>query len=184
MIGFEEGQVRFDHGEPWAADVVVLATGFRSEGWPLAAGEGELTPIKGHILTFPGVGPHRGPVVRGEGGYIVPGAGGVRVGATMEPGRSDLEVERQSVERLRAAASALLPHLGEADFVPSVGVRAATSDGLPLVGPLGRSGVLVARGARRNGWLLAPLMAQVIVDRLMERPRSATATLFDPARFT
>jgi glycine oxidase len=44
--------------------------------------------------------------------------------------------------------------------------------------------VLVARGARRNGWLLAPLMAQVIVDRLMERPRSATATLFDPARFT
>jgi glycine oxidase len=184
VIGFEDGQVRLNPGKAWAADALILATGFRTDGWPRAAGEHQLTPIKGHILRFAGTGPYHGPVVRGEGGYIVPDAGGVMVGATMEPGHSDLDVDRKSVERLRAAASSLMPCLDEATAMPSVGVRAATADGLPLVGQGRLPGVLVARGARRNGWLLAPLMAQVILDRLMERPASAAAKLFDPERFT
>jgi glycine oxidase len=44
--------------------------------------------------------------------------------------------------------------------------------------------VLVARGARRNGWLLAPLVAEVLLDHLTGRPRSAAAGAFDPARFS
>lgn len=73
--------------------------------------------------------------------------------------------------------------MAEAPFEAFAGVRAATPDGLPIVGPGEGTGVYVARGARRNGWLLAPLMAEVIVQHLTARPPSAAAKAFDPARF-
>jgi glycine/D-amino acid oxidase-like deaminating enzyme len=43
--------------------------------------------------------------------------------------------------------------------------------------------VLIARGARRNGWLLAPLIAEVLLDRLTGRPLSLAAQAFDAGRF-
>jgi glycine oxidase len=160
------------------ADVLIQATG----------PGGDLKPIKGQILRFPGAGPMRGPVVRGEGVYVAPSAGGVIAGATMEEGRSDREIDPDAVARLAAGARRLFPALQAAEVEARAGVRAATPDGLPLVGPGEGEGVLiaqvlVARGARRNGWLLAPLIAEVLLDRLAGRPGSAAATAFDPARF-
>ncbi|MGH6958302.1 MAG: D-amino-acid oxidase, partial [Caulobacteraceae bacterium] len=61
-------------------------------------------------------------------------------------------------------------------------VRASTADGLPLVGESRASGVIVAAGARRNGWLLAPLVADVVLERIEGRKGSEAASLFDPAR--
>ena len=160
------------------ADVQIWATG----------PGGDLQPIKGQILRFPGAGPKRGPVVRGEGVYLAPSAGGVIAGATMEEGRSDRDIDPQAVARLAAAARRLFPALQAAEMEARAGVRAATPDGLPMVGPgEGEGGliaqVLVARGARRNGWLLAPLIAEVLLDRLAGRPVSAAAAAFDPGRF-
>jgi glycine oxidase len=160
------------------ADVLIRATG----------PGGDLKPIKGQILRFPGAGPKRGPVVRGEGVYVAPSAGGVIAGATMEEGRSDRDIDPDAVARLAAGARRLFPELEAADVEARAGVRAATPDGLPLVGPgEGEEGltaqVLVARGARRNGWLLAPLIAEVLLDRLTGRPASVAAAAFDPARF-
>jgi glycine oxidase len=160
------------------ADVLILATG---------PGQGDLRPIKGQILRFPGAGPKRGPVVRGEGVYVTPSAAGAVVGATMEEGRSDRDIDPDAVARLAAGARRLFPGLGSAAFEARAGVRAATPDGLPLVGPAdeGESSaarMMVARGARRNGWLLAPLIAEVLLDRLLDRPLSATGAAFDPAR--
>jgi glycine oxidase len=51
---------------------------------------------------------------------------------------------------------------------PAVGVRAATPDGLPLVGRSSTPGVWIAAGARRNGWLLAPLIAKVLTAALTD----------------
>jgi glycine oxidase len=47
-----------------------------------------------------------------------------------------------------------------------VGVRASTPDGLPLVGWSATPGVMLAVGARRNGWLLAPLVADLVAAYL------------------
>jgi glycine oxidase len=182
-LGFQRGRVRFDRGSDWQADAVVLATGFGNGDWAEAGGEAGLTPIKGQILRLGGVGPRQGPILRGEGVYIVPDPGGAIVGATMEVGRSDLAVDPDQTGSLIAAAARLLPDLEGAAATASVGVRAATRDGLPLVGPSAQSGVLLARGARRNGWLLAPMIGQVILDSLYGRPVSEDAMLFDPARF-
>jgi glycine oxidase len=106
----------------------------------------------------------------------------------MEEGRSDRDIDPEAVERLAAGARRLFPALRTADLEARAGVRAATLDGLPLVGPGDGEGtliaqVLVARGARRNGWLLAPLIAEVLLDRLAGRPASAAAAAFDPGRF-
>jgi glycine oxidase len=180
---FDRGLVRFDTGPSWAADAVVLATGPNAGAWPLAGADAHLSPIKGQILRFLGQGPASGPVVRAGGVYIAPSPDGVVVGATMEEGRSDLAIDPQAVARLRAAAAGLYPHLAEAHATASAGVRAATPDGLPLVGLSRQPGVLVARGARRNGWLLAPLIADVVIAHLLGRAPSAAAVAFDPARF-
>ena len=182
-VGFERGMVQFKDAEARAADVVILATGPRSGEWPETLGDAQLSPIKGQILRFPGVGPSRGPVVRGPSGYIVPSVAGMMVGATMEPGRVDLVIDPDAVARLRSAAADIFPVLKAAPFIASAGVRAATPDGAPLAGFSRQPGVMLARGARRNGWLLAPLIAEVIVDALLNRPPSAAAHAFDPGRF-
>ena len=65
----------------------------------------------------------------------------------------------------------------------AAGVRSATPDGLPMVGPSSAPGVFLAMGARRNGWLLAPLMAQVLSDQLAGAAPAPWAGLFRPSRF-
>lgn len=156
------------------ADVLIQATG---------PGGGDLKPIKGQILRFVGAGPARGPVVRGEGVYVAPSVLGAVAGATMEEGRADREIDAEAVARLAAGARRLFPALEGAAIAARAGVRAATPDGLPLVGAGEADGMLVARGARRNGWLLAPLIAEVLLDRLAGRPASVAAAAFDPTRF-
>ena len=165
--------VRADAADLSGADVILHATG---------PGTG-LIPIKGQILRFPGAGPRSGPAVRGEGIYLAPAPGGVVAGATMEEGRDDRTIDPEAVRTLRARAIRLFPALEQAEVQAQAGVRAATPDGLPLVGPMDAAGVLVARGARRNGWLMAPLIAEVVLERLTGPARSAAALAFDPARF-
>ncbi len=84
----------------------------------------------------------------------------------METGRTDVAIDAAVVERLQLGAIGLFPHLAGAAFTARAGVRAATADGLPLVGASQRKGVHLAVGVRRNGWLLAPLIARVILDDL------------------
>jgi glycine oxidase len=164
------------------ADWLVTATG---AGQGLAKATPELvrlTPIKGQILRFSGV--HGGPLsLRGEAGYAVAGADGLSFGATMEPGRYDAEVDPAALRPLVEAAGRLFPALEGATYTASAGVRAATADGLPLVGRSQTPGVIVAAGARRNGWLLAPLVARLVTACVTERDAGPYATRLDPRRF-
>jgi glycine oxidase len=159
----------FADGELIAADAVVVAAGSGALAWrDLIPELAALHAIKGQILTFDAE-PGDGPVVRGPQGYVTPQPGGAMVGATMEIGRADLTSDAATVERLRSGAVDLFPHLANAAFRARAGVRVATADGLPLVGASRLPGVYLAVGARRNGWLLAPLIARMIVDELAGR---------------
>jgi glycine oxidase len=81
-----------------------------------------------------------------------------------------------------AAGQALFPGLEGAPLEIAAGVRAAAPDGLPLVGPSVAPGVVLAVGSRRNGWLLAPLVAQVVTACVLGRVSGPYAARFDPAR--
>jgi len=70
-----------------------------------------------------------------------------------------------------------------AKLTAQTGVRAATPDGLPMVGRGRHHGVLLAVGARRNGWLLAPLVAKIITACVTEGDLGPYAARLDPGRF-
>ena len=140
-----------------------------------------LAPIKGQILRLDR-GPATGLVVRGAGVYLCPGAPMV-VGATMEFGQDDRSPEPAKTAPLLRAAEALRPDLETATATIQVGVRASTADGLPLVGWSVRPGVMLAVGARRNGWLLAPLVAGLVAAYLTNKDPGPDAARLNARRF-
>jgi glycine oxidase len=160
--------------------VLVLATGPASGLAPELAA---LTPIKGQILRLAG-GPTSGPAIRGDALYICPAAGGAVVGATMEEGATDRVIDEGRITTLREAARALIPALEGVDGKPYAAVRAGTPDGLPLVGWSAAKGVFLAVGARRNGWLLAPLVAQITAAYLAGEDPGPFAAQLDAQRFS
>jgi glycine oxidase len=164
------------------ADAMVLAAGAEASAWTHLAPElGVVSPVKGQILHLDAP-PACGPVVRGGFGYVAPQGRGAVVGATMQAGLSDRGTDAKTLAHLQAGAAGLFPHLAAASGQGRAGVRASTPDGLPLVGRSSRSDLLLALGARRNGWLLGPMAGEMIVATLSGRDAGPYAAAFDPCR--
>jgi glycine oxidase len=186
------GDLLFDRVLHLQGDGVMLADGTRlnAEFVIIAAGYGArafagqvpslacLTPIKGHLLDVPGVTGHG--VVRAASGYWARYAGSAKFGATMEAGRDDAGIDADIVADLKARAQALTPGVDLSKAQARVGVRAATPDGWPLIGRDAASGVLVATGMRRNGYVFAPLAALILLDLIEGRAANRD---YDPDRF-
>ena len=176
--------VELSDGSAAPADALVLAAGLAADGFATPPAElAVLQPIKGQLVSLGSEAPRGGPVARGEGIYVVPRPGGPIAGATMEPGVRDLAADPAAAERLKAAAARLYPALARAQATGAAGIRAATPDGLPLVGESRTPGVWMAMGARRNGWLLAPLIAELLADQLAGAHGGPWARLLEPDRF-
>lgn len=176
-VGFVSEPVR-GRGQ---SDVLVVATGAAQELLEVAPELSVLSPIKGHIVRV--ASPSCGAVVRAEGVYASPGAEMI-FGATMEAGRTDAGVDEALATPLLAGGLKLFPGLAGAQVEISAGIRAATRDGLPLVGwSEAEPGVILATGARRNGWLLAPLVGRIVAACVTGRERGPYADRMDPARF-
>ncbi|MBU6373784.1 MAG: FAD-dependent oxidoreductase [Alphaproteobacteria bacterium] len=138
-----------------------------------------LAPTKGQMALLDATAP---AVVRASGVYMAPRPEGLAIGATMEPGHADFDIDPEAIARLRAAAVRAAPWLAEAPVLRAwAGVRPMSPDGAPLVGPSGPPGCYVAAGHSRNGWLLAPLTAEIIADLVFGA--GTTPAAFDPARF-
>ena len=176
-------RVEAEDGRTWFAPTLVLATGaagaIRGLPPPVATLVGSIQPIRGQLTQVAVPGPGR--TIRAPGVYVAPAAGGVVVGATMEPGRRDLDPDPGEATTRVAAGLALLGVDGEAGPT-RVGIRGATADGLPLAGASVEPGLFLALAPRRNGWLLGPLVAQVVADGIEGRPPVQDAAALDPLR--
>ncbi len=137
-----------------------------------------LTPIKGHLLDLPGQG--RAGVVRSAKGYFADYGATAKFGASMEPGRDDLDIDPAVVADLKARA--LLFDIPLEATTPRTGIRASTPDNWPLIGLDAASGVWIATGMRRNGYVFAPFAAEVILDQIEGKARP-DAAVYDPQRF-
>lgn len=165
------------------AERLVIATGAARELGVVAPELSRLHPIKGQLVRVSS-GAYAGLVIRGEGAYAAPSSGGLTLGATMEPGRDDVEIDPDRIAALKAVGASLFPAVAATTGdLAQAGVRAATPDGLPMVGRGRHHGVLLAVGARRNGWLLAPLAARIIAACVTEGEADPYAGRLDPARF-
>jgi glycine oxidase len=171
--------VTLQDGERVCGGQVVLAAGAWSEqieGLPAHAGV-RVRPVKGQILRLrdpagPGL---LSRVVRFEGGYVVPrGDGRYVLGATVEERGFELAPTAGGVYGLLRDAHELLPGISELEIEElSVGLRPGTPDNAPLIGRAAVDGVILATGHYRNGILLAPLTAELVVGLLEGQPPGA-----------
>jgi len=103
------------------------------------------------------------------------------IGATSEEHDDPPVATVGGVSRLLEAARELLPGLDRAELVEvTARDRPGTPDNLPLVGPSGVSGVVLAAGHFRHGVLLAPLTARLVADHV---ETGAVDPALDPSRF-
>jgi glycine oxidase len=181
---------RLTGGELIDAEQVVVATGAWTEqlgGVPDDA-RVRVHPVKGQILRLhdpagPGLLTR---ILRISGGYIVPrGDGRYVLGATTEERGLDTAVTAGATFELLRDAIELLP--GTSELVIDelgAGVRPATADNAPAIGPGAIPGLHWAVGHYRNGILLCGITAELVVPGLLGEEPPELAWPFLPARFT
>jgi glycine oxidase len=189
VAAVEAGGVRLAGGERIAAEQVVFAAGAWSDaihGIPEDA-RVPIHPVKGQILrlhdpTGPGL---ISRVVRMSSGYLVPrGDGRYVLGATMEERGFDTTVTAGALFEILRDASEVVPAISElvVDEM-TAGLRPATPDNTPAIGPCAVPGLHWAVGHYRNGILLAPITAEIVVAGLTGDELPEIAAPFSPARF-
>jgi glycine oxidase len=180
--------VRSDAGE-WSAPHVVLSTGARAADAGAWLGPGRalaIEPVRGQILALDVPPPRLDAIVLGDGVYLVHKRdGSLVVGATEERVGYDCRVTVAGVESLLAAATKLAPALADAGFRNAwAGLRPATPDGLPMIGPVpGVEGLIIAAGHHRNGVLLSAVTAELVAGVVLGKGMPAGAAAFAPERF-
>jgi glycine oxidase len=159
-------------GELVACERVVVANGAWSGSLAGLAPDASVPvrPVRGQLLRLrdpagPGL---LSTVVRFDGGYIVPRADGRYVlGATVEERGFDLQPDVGGIYELLRDAHELVPGVSELKIEElCVGLRPGTPDNAPAIGFGQVDGLLWATGHYRNGILLAPLTAQLVVALL------------------
>jgi glycine oxidase len=189
VAGVEPHALLTADGTQVPADQVVIAAGVWAgalEGIPDYA-RVPLHPVKGQILRLhdpagPGLLTR---VLRMGGGYIVPrGDGRYVLGATMEERGFDTTVTAGAVFELLRDAGELVPGVSELVIDElSAGLRPATPDNAPAIGPAAVPGVHWAVGHHRNGILLAPITAEIVASSLAGEEPPQVGAPFTPARF-
>ncbi|MDG0808726.1 FAD-dependent oxidoreductase [Cohnella rhizosphaerae] len=119
-------------------------------------------PIRGQICAFDPAPASLRHIVFGPQAYWVSKPDGSLVcGASEDEAGFDRTVTAGGIGRLVRAGGRLFPALSGAAPVRSwAGLRPATLDGWPLIGPApGKPGVYIAAGHYRNGILLSPATA-------------------------
>jgi glycine oxidase len=165
--------------EEVAAEAVVVAGGAWSrniKGLPEEA-RPPVRPLKGQMLAvqMSPAAPLIEHVVWGPGNSVVPQVylapksdGRLVIGATVEEMGFDTGLTAGGVFELLRSAWEALPGIYDLPLVESwAGLRPASRDDAPILGPTSIDGLVMATGHHRNGILLAPITAQAVGDYLL-----------------
>ncbi|MFE4452579.1 glycine oxidase ThiO [Streptomyces sp. NPDC056796] len=181
-------------GTRLTAGQVVLAGGSlsgRLEGLPEDVVP-PVRPVKGQVLRLtvprayaPFLSRTVRAVVRGSQVYLVPRADGeLVVGATTEELGWDTTVTAGGVYELLRDAHELIPGITELPLTETrAGLRPASPDNAPLLGPTALPGLHLATGHHRNGVLLTPVTGEVMAHVLTAGELPELARPFSPHRF-
>ena len=144
-------------------------------------------PVKGQVLRLrdpngPGLVER---TIRSESKYFVPrGDGRYVLGATMEERGWDTAPTAGGVYELLRDLSEVVPGVFELEIEELIaGLRPATPDNLPAIGPGALEGLIWATGHYRNGILLTPVTADLVATALQGRALPDWAAPADPLRF-
>ncbi|WP_189038511.1 glycine oxidase ThiO [Streptomyces daqingensis] len=151
-------------------------------------------PVKGQVVRLRMPPSRYGPflsrtvraVVRGGHIYLVPRATGeLVIGATSEEMGWDTTVTAGGVYELLRDAHELVPGLTELPLEETcAGLRPASPDNAPLLGPTALPGLHLAAGHYRNGVLLTPVTGDAMGELLATGEVPELVRPFSPTRFT
>ncbi len=165
--------------EKIAAEAVVDAAGAWARNVPgmPEAGRPPVRPLKGQMLSVRMAtdAPILRHVVWGPGNSIVPSIylapksdGRLIVGATVEEMGFDTDLTAGGLFELLRSAWEALPGIYDLPVTESwAGLRPASRDDAPILGPTPVEGLVMATGHHRNGILLAPITARAVGDYLL-----------------
>jgi glycine oxidase len=142
-------------------------------------------PVKGQVLRLRGDAGLVERTIRGEHGYFVPrGDGAYILGATMEERGWDMAPTAGGVYEMLRDLYEVVPGVLELEIEAlTVGLRPATPDNLPAIGPGALDGLIWATGHYRNGILLTPVTADLVAAVLAGEALPEWAAPADPLRF-
>jgi D-amino-acid dehydrogenase len=173
------------------ADRVVIAAGLPTAALLRRAGVRiSMQAARGYSVTLAGEGlrPRHALYLAEAKLGVSPFDGCLRIAGVFELGVSKAEAPARAGDRLVAAATPYLgtwrPAAGE-PVVPWAGLRPATPDGLPLIGPLpGLEGVFLATGHGMLGVTLAPATQAALAPLVLTGETAPVLAPFAPGRRT
>ncbi|WP_342378565.1 FAD-binding oxidoreductase [Myxococcus stipitatus] len=191
------GGVVLANGDVLAARHVVLAAGVAS---PALCPELPISPRKGHLLITGRGAPvvHHQLVELGylksahgtEGASVAFNAqprvtGQLLLGSSRQPGEGSREVDAAILERMLKRAAVFLPGLdGLQALRVWTGLRPASPDGLPLLGPHPEKPWLwLACGHEGLGITTATGSARLVADQMLGRVSAIDPSPYSPSRF-
>ncbi|UCC55092.1 MAG: FAD-dependent oxidoreductase, partial [Gammaproteobacteria bacterium] len=164
--------IRTGTGEIHAPRVVVAAGAWSAQILQGTGLELAVTPVRGQMIQFqarPGLLRH---IVQYRGHYVIPRNDGlILAGSTLEHSGFDKAVTAEAREELTRRSLELVPALfGFRVIRHWAGLRPGTRDGVPKIGehPAIR-GLYINSGHYRNGVVMAPASARLLVDRMLGR---------------
>ena len=197
VVEIDGNRVRLDDGAWLSARAVVLANGIQAtELCP----ELPIVPKKGHLLVtdrYPGRVSH----TLVELGYVTSAhnsagpsvacniqprpTGQLLIGSSRQFGSSDPQVEGAMLARMLRRAVEYMPGLARLNGIRSwTGFRAASPDGLPLVGEHPRRpGLWLAVGHEGLGVTTAPATAELLAAQLFDEAPPLPLQPYSPQRF-
>lgn len=143
-----------------------------------------IEPVKGQMLLFKTDAPLVNSIVLHAGRYLIPRRDGhLLVGSTLEHSGFDKTTSAAALESLRASAITMLPELADLPLKAQwSGLRPAAPDGIPYIGRVpGYANCFINAGQYRNGLVLAPASARLLVDLLFDRSPVVDPGPYDPA---
>jgi glycine oxidase len=113
--------------------------------------------------------------------YVVPWGDGVyMIGATVIESEETGAISLRSALELLSAAYALDPAFGEAEIIEhGAGARPAFPDNRPRI--IARNGYIYVNGLYRNGFLLAPTLAELVADYIETGAKDPEVFREDPS---
>ncbi len=174
-IGSGDSRVRGVHVNDnfYAANGVVVCAGAWSD--QLCAQylcPTEIHPVKGQMILVTLDTCPLSQILLADGRYIIPrGAGDYVIGSTVEHVAFDKSISSDVADALRDFASALCPDFAAAKITKQwAGLRPSSPDGIPYIASHPQvEGLFINAGHYRNGVVMAPAAAKLVVDLVLQR---------------
>lgn len=167
-----QASVRLAHGRVLEADHVVMCAGAWSALLLAPLQSLPIAPVRGQMQLYKLKPGRISCMIQRGSHYLIPRLDGhVLCGSTLEHVGFDKSTTEQAAQTLRQAAISIWPELAQAPVIKQwSGLRPGSANGIPFIGELAKQPrVWVNAGQFRNGLVLAPASARLLVDQLLGR---------------